>query len=109
MEQSKSFSDAVNHMSKQIQELKADTVDNVEKNVFDVNALVGQLNTVNDQIFNISVKGHTPNDLLDQRDVILKELSSLTETKESFDKWGRAEVTIDGTVVSGKEVEETLS
>ncbi|WP_312651525.1 flagellar hook-associated protein FlgK [Proteiniclasticum sp.] len=102
VQKSKNFVDTLNHMSSQAQELKGDVVTSVEKNIYDTNSIIDQLNTVNDQIFNISVKGHSPNDLMDSRDLLLKKLSDLTEIKETYDSYGRATITIDGQEVTGK-------
>ncbi|MFH5834872.1 flagellar hook-associated protein FlgK [Proteiniclasticum sp. C24MP] len=106
VQKSKNFTDTLNHMSTQAQELKGDVVASVEKNIYDANSILDQLNTVNDQIFNISVKGHSPNDLMDTRDLLLKNLSGLSEISESYDSYGRVSVEIDGQTVTGKENEE---
>jgi len=105
-EKSKTFADTVNHMANQIDELKSDTVGNIEKNAYDVNSIITQLNTVNDQIFNITVKGHSPNDLLDERDLLMKKLSGLADLTESYDKWGRASISIGGVEVTGAAAEK---
>lgn len=101
-EKSKTFADALNHMAIQAKELKGDVADNIDKSIYDVNSLIGQLNTVNDQIFNISVKGQSPNDLMDTRDLLMKKISGLTEVKESFDSWGRGIISIGGETVTGQ-------
>lgn len=108
-EKSKTFADTVNHMANQIDELKADTVGNIEKNIYDVNSIISQLNTVNDQIFNITVKGHSPNDLLDERDLLMKRLSGLSDFTEDYDKWGRVSIKIGGAEVTGESKDEKLS
>lgn len=94
VEKSKAFADSLNHMASRANQLQDDVVGNISKNVFDVNSLVTQLNTVNDQIANVQIKGQSPNDLLDTRDQILKELSTLSDIKTSYDKWGRASVSM---------------
>ncbi len=109
VQKAKSFVDTLNHMSTQAQELKGDVAASIEKNIYDANSIIDQLNVVNDQIFNISVKGHSPNDLMDSRDLLLKKLSSLTEIKESFDSRGMVEVSIGGQIVTGKSNEISLS
>lgn len=109
VEKAKTFADTLNHVNAKIVSLKDDTVGNIEKSVMDFNSLVEQLNSVNDQIFNVSVKGHSPNDLLDQRDVLLEKMSGLANITDSEDKWGRAEVKVNGELVTGKQVTKTLS
>lgn len=110
VEKTKSFVDTLTHMTTQSTELKGDVVANIEKNVYDANSILDQLNTVNDQIFNISIKGHSPNDLMDSRDLLLKKLSGITEIKESYDSYGRVTVEIDGAKMNGPDSEKvTLS
>ena len=112
VEKSKAFADSLNHMASRANQLKGDVVDSIGKNVFDVNSLVTQLNTVNEQIANIQIKGQSPNDLLDTRDQILKDLSSLTEIRADIDKWGRATVFIGKepiTSIFGKNKESTIN
>jgi flagellar hook-associated protein 1 FlgK len=102
-EKSKSFADTLNHMAMQISDLRVDTQANIDKEVLDISSLTDQLNTVNEQIFNITVKGHSPNDLLDQRDLLLKKLSGIADISQTYDKWGRASVTLGGQVITGKD------
>ncbi|MBO1265348.1 flagellar hook-associated protein FlgK [Proteiniclasticum sp. SCR006] len=100
VEKSKAFADSLNHMASRADQLKGDVVGNIGKNVFDVNSLVTQLNGVNEQIANIQIKGQSPNDLMDTRDQILKDLSGAADIETTFDKWGRASVSIAGQQVT---------
>jgi len=100
-EKSKTFADSLNHMAIQAKELKGDVESNVEKSIFDVNSLISQLDTVNEQIFNITVKGQSPNDLLDSRDLLLKKITGLTGAKESIDLMGRGSIELGGENLSG--------
>ncbi len=109
VEKTKSFVDTLRHMSVQANELKDDVVVNIEKNVFDANSIITQLDTVNEQIFNISVKGHSPNDLMDSRDLLLKKLSGITEFKETYDQYGRVTVDVGGTTLTKSDADVKLS
>lgn len=108
LQKTKSFVDTLSHMSVQSTELKGDVVANIEKNVYDANSILEQLDIVNDQIFNISIKGHSPNDLMDSRDLLLKKLSSLTEFKETYDN-GKVTVAIGGIKLNGPDAKVKLS
>ncbi len=99
VEKSKTLADTLNHMANQIDSLRDETIGQIEKNVLDFNSTIDKLDKLNRQIFNISVKGHIPNDLLDQRDVLLRDLSSLTDFKVDFDKYGRVSIKMDGNEV----------
>ncbi|MGB7366043.1 flagellar hook-associated protein FlgK, partial [Carnobacterium jeotgali] len=74
---SETFTDTLHHMSNQIDNLHAGTVQDIKKNVLDFNSKVTQLDSLNQQIFNMTSQGQAPNDLLDQQDKILSELSGI--------------------------------
>lgn len=109
VEKSKTFVDTLSQTASQMQGLREDTVTSLEKNTFDINSIADQLKTLNDQIFNISVKGESPNDLLDQRDLLMKKLSGLSDYTSSFDKWGRASITLGGKDITAKDAGYKLS
>lgn len=92
VEKSKTLANSLNHMSNQLNNLKANTVDDIGKNVLDFNATVDKLDSLNKQIFNVGIKGQIPNDLLDQRDMLLNDLSGMTDISTDFDKYGRVEI-----------------
>ncbi len=102
VEKSKTLAQTLNHMADQIDSLEGETLEQIEKNVLDFNNTIDKLNTLNKQIFNIAVKGHVPNDLLDQRDLLLKDLSSISDFKVSFDEFGRASVKMGNNEVLGQ-------
>ncbi|MDX9916873.1 MAG: flagellar hook-associated protein FlgK [Gudongella sp.] len=94
IEKSNTFADTLNHMSDQISALIDDSEFQINKQVMDFNSIVDNLETLNLQIFNISVKGYVPNDLLDQRDMLLKDLSEITDFKVETDKYGRVQLSV---------------
>ncbi len=96
IEKSNTFADTLNHMSDQISALIDDSKFQINKQVMDFNSIVDNLETLNLQIFNISVKGYVPNDLLDQRDMLLKDLSEITDFKVETDKYGRVQLNVGG-------------
>jgi len=109
VESAKTFVDTLGQTASQMDELKVDTIAALEKNVFDINSIADQLKTLNDQIFNISVKGQSPNDLLDQRDLLMKQLNGLADCTESIDKWGRASMTLGGKDITAQDAAFKLS
>lgn len=102
VEKSKTLAQTLNHMADQIDSLEGETLEQIEKNVLDFNTTIDKLNTLNKQIFNIAVKGHVPNDLLDQRDLLLKDLSSISDFKVNFDEFGRASIKMGSNEVLGQ-------
>lgn len=101
VEKSKTLANSLNHMSNQLNNLKDNTVEDIGKNVMDFNSTVDKLESLNKQIFNVGIKGQVPNDLLDQRDILLNDLSGMADVSAGFDKYGRAEISMTG-VSNGK-------
>lgn len=66
-------------------------LDVTEKNL---NSLIYQLNQVNDQIGNVEPHGYLPNDLYDERDRLIDELSSLVNIKVEYTPSGGNAVSI---------------
>lgn len=95
VEKSKTMADTLNHIATQLEGIKSDTTDLIGMNKDKFNSIVGSLDALNKQIYNISIKGQVPNDLLDQRDVMLKDLSSITEFTATPDKYGRVEIKVE--------------
>lgn len=91
---SETFTDTLHHMSNQIDNLHKGTVQDIEKNVLDFNSKVTQLDSLNKQIFNMTSQGQAPNDLLDQQDKILSELSGIAGVEATYDKFNRVSVTV---------------
>lgn len=94
VEKSRTLTDTINHMATQLESLKDETKELIEKNILDFNTIVEQLDSLNKQIFNVSVKGQTPNDLLDERDLMLKRLSSISNIEVEYDRFDRVSIRI---------------
>lgn len=95
VEKSIAFTDIANHMLNQMDSLTNETHGQIEKNVLDFNTTIDKLDSLNRQIYNIGIRDEVPNDLLDQRDLFLKDLSSLADFTADFDKYGRVEVKLN--------------
>lgn len=96
VENAKSFLDILHTISGQTTQLRDDMTTSIEKSVLDFNEKLKQLKDVNSEVFSMMQQGETPNDLLDTRDSLLKDLSGLASISASFDQFGRAEVSLDG-------------
>ena len=98
VEKSNTFADTYNHILSQMESLQEETDLMIDKQVRDLNATLDNINSLNKQIFNIAIKGHTPNDLLDQRDLLLQNMSEITDFKADFenDKYGRVSISLNG-------------
>lgn len=102
------FTDNLHHMSNQIDKLHDGTVKDIEKDVLDFNAKVQQLDSLNKQIFNVTVKGESPNDLLDQQDQLVSELAGIAGVDTSYDKYNRVNISIGGQEVLNGNTIKTL-
>ncbi|MFT9097150.1 flagellar hook-associated protein FlgK [Liquorilactobacillus sp.] len=108
-ENASTFADTLNSMANDISSLNSSTVQSVNKNVLDFNNKVEQLQNLNEQIYNMSSRGESPNDLLDTRDSVLKDLSGLANITTTTDNYGRAFVQLDGQDVLTSTNMSTLS
>ncbi|MBO0476949.1 flagellar hook-associated protein FlgK [Vagococcus sp. DIV0080] len=101
VENGNNLTDNMNHIAKELDSLRNETVSILEKNVMDFNAKLEELNELNQQIFKASQDGSVPNDLLDRRDMILEDLSGFGNIETSFDEYGRASVSLGGEKLVG--------
>lgn len=70
-----------NYLSKSLTAIQQDLKNEVEMNIKKINSLLNQINNVNKQIGEIEPHGYIPNDLYDERDRLLDQLSSLVNIK----------------------------
>ncbi|MDU1349514.1 flagellar hook-associated protein FlgK [Clostridium butanoliproducens] len=75
-QKAKMLAEELNHVHKQLTDVKTNTQKEIQHSVLEVNSLIDQLNAVNKQIITITVAGNNPNDLLDTRDLLLDKLST---------------------------------
>lgn len=91
-EAAQSFTETLNHMYRQLDTLKKDSINLTEKKVLDVHSTIDQIDSLNKQIYKIVIKGETPNDLMDKRDLLLDQLSELVDLSTREDKFGRISI-----------------
>lgn len=106
--QTETFLDTVNHATNKMDDLAGETLRLIEKDVLDFNDLSKQLKDVQDHIFNATVKGEMPNDLLDKQDMIIGQMKGIAGVQvDSSDKYGRQFVKLgEEYIVSENEVKE---
>ena len=96
LEKLKTLTGTLRQMADQIERLESQSHEAIDKNLVDFNGKTEELNSLNKQILKVSISGQIPNDLLDQRDLTLKELSAIGDVKLDFDKYGRVAIKMDG-------------
>src|SRR5699024_5230386 len=105
--QSETLLDTINHSLNKMENLSKDTFGQIEKNILDFNSAASQLKGINDQIFNATVKGEMPNDLLDKQDMLVRQMKNIAGVSVTKDKYGRAFVSIEEkSIVSDDTVSE---
>lgn len=77
-------------------ELQTDLDNVVATKVIDINSMAQQLANLNRQIGDVVPHGYQPNDLYDQRDLLLDKLAKLADVKVTNLNSGMIQVTIDG-------------
>jgi len=65
--------------SEQIDTLQAGITQDLKISVVSINSLTSRIADLNNRIANVKGSGHTPNDLLDQRDTAISDLSNLVQ------------------------------
>ncbi len=73
--------DTFNYLSTSLGNISDDLKQQVDVNVTQVNSLANRINELNKEIAKIEPNGYTANDLYDQRDTMVDQLSALTNVK----------------------------
>jgi len=69
--------DAFNHTSKQLKDFASDITENINVKATQINTFVSQIANLNREIYRVEGLGNDANDLRDQRDVIMDDLSKI--------------------------------
>jgi flagellar hook-associated protein FlgK len=93
----------------QFEILDNETRQSVETDVGQVNALTQQLSQMNKQLNKHSSVANQPSELLDQRDLLLRELSSLVAVKTRFEPNGAITVSVGDILDQGILVNQTTA
>lgn len=104
IETAQSLATHIQQIAREVSKVSSDTKSNLSKAVLDFNEKADQLADLNQQIYNSQSNGEVPNDLLDQRDSLLKDMSGESDANISFDQYGRASLSIgDHVIVDNKQ------
>jgi len=103
VEQSTTMADRFSHTASQLQDLKSETLFQVSQNTFEINTKLEQLIAVDEQIKSAVTREMVPNDLMDQRDLLLDQLSAyVTFSKKDLADGGIQLSIGDHTVMGNK-------
>lgn len=88
-----------NYLSSSLNGIRADLKNEISVSEKEINSLSEQINNINKQIAGVEPHGMLPNDLYDERDRLIDQLSSLVNIKVDYTKsGGRPSTLAEGTV-----------
>ncbi|MEH7124269.1 flagellar hook-associated protein FlgK [Bacillus sp. JJ1773] len=79
--QGHALADTFNYLSASLNSIREDLKQSIKVNVEKINTLASQINNINKQISQVEPHGDLPNDLYDERDRLVDELSQLVDIK----------------------------
>lgn len=85
-ERGKAVTDTFNYLSNTLDSIRTDIRSEIGGAVDDVNSLLRQINRINNQIKKIEPHGYLANDLYDDRDRLIDELSEILNIKVDYHK-----------------------
>ncbi|MDQ0244758.1 flagellar hook-associated protein 1 FlgK [Bacillus fengqiuensis] len=77
-----------NYLANSLKDIQGDLKNEIDITVKQVNSLAEQINNINKQISEIEPHGYLPNDLYDERDRLIDELSQIVNIDVSYTKTG---------------------
>lgn len=80
------LADTFNYINTSLQQVRGDLKNQLDVTTKDINSIISQINDVNDEIKGIEPHGQVPNDLYDERDRLIDELSSIANISVTYDK-----------------------
>ncbi|MDX8361196.1 flagellar hook-associated protein FlgK [Cytobacillus sp. IB215316] len=96
-ENGRSVAQAFNYIASSLQATQQDFKDKLDHSIDEINTLATLLNNVNQQIAEVEPHGLIPNDLYDERDRLLDQISNLANIEVSYtSSGGHAPPTADG-------------
>ncbi|MWV46606.1 flagellar hook-associated protein FlgK [Paenibacillus sp. HJL G12] len=100
------LTDALNHTSKQLTDLNSDLTNSIDLNASKLNSMLSSISDLNNQITRIESSGSdNANDLRDQRDLLVDQLSSLvnvkvTEMPDGYQVTMGSQVLVEGSIAN---------
>jgi flagellar hook-associated protein 1 len=104
-----SLADGFNALASQLSTIQSQTGQNVLSTIDQVNSIGGQIAQLNDAIMKDTVTGDHPNDLLDQRDLLVDQLSQLGNVTVTATTLGQVDISIGGAALVSGAAASTLA
>ena len=110
LETATSLVDLLSELDSQMQQLQTACADKVYESVDTINDLAAQVATLNGQISLVEAKGYSANELEDQRDALVDEMTNLTDLAVNVQTDGTYEILIGGVyLVSGTQTQTLVA
>jgi flagellar hook-associated protein 1 FlgK len=103
------LTDAVNQTGKELDNLSSDLTNNIDVNIKEANSITGQISALNGQIFRVEGLGDNANDLRDQRDLLVDNLSKIVNISTTEGSSGYSVNMGNVNLVQGTAVTTTLT
>lgn len=87
------FTDTINHIANQLDTVVKDAVNLSELKIYNANSILNQVNDLNEQIYRMKLRRFEPNDLMDQRDLLIDKLSNIIDINTKQNSFGSIEIT----------------
>ena len=104
-----SLANALNQTYSSLQKKITDAQDLLQQNVLDVNSMLNQINSYNEEIKSVSSVAMSPNDLMDKRDNLLDKLSHMFGITVSRDEKNTINLKMDGFPKSGDSINNLVN
>lgn len=86
VERGVAVAETFNYFSKSLHSIRADLQNQTDVTVKDANSLLRQINGINEQVKQLEPHGYVANDLYDERDRLIDQLSSIVNIKVTHEK-----------------------
>lgn len=94
------LADSFNHISKSLEKIRGDLNKEIDQTVNTANSLLKQIDAINKQVKELEPHGYLPNDLYDERDRLIDELSEIIDIDVDYESSGDSSLGIaDGVAV----------
>src|SRR5690625_4388500 len=89
-----------NHLSKSLNAIRTDLKNQIDVTVDRANSLLGQINQINEQVKKVEPHGYLPNDLYDERDRLIDELSQIMNIEVTYSESSNSSLDIGQGIAS---------
>lgn len=99
LQRSNALVETFRHLDRQLGDLQANLNKDIEAKVSEINVLAGEIAAVNARVAPFAGAGTPPNDLLDQRDLLIDKLARLVDTQTVEGQNGMVRVLVNGVAI----------